>query len=365
MKVMISGGGTGGHIYPALAIADAIREIADRTEFLFVGAEGRMEMEKVPAAGYPIEGLWISGLHRGEWWRNITFPFKLVSSLWKSRTLIRRFRPDVVVGVGGFASGPLLEIASRMKIPTLIQEQNSYAGLTNKMLARKADRICVAFEGMGKYFPNEKIVLTGNPVREALLRSNWTRSLAREALGIPADHHVILSLGGSLGARTLNRMFGQNTELIASRPDIHFIWQYGALYDEEYRHSKTAGLPNVHAVKFIDDMAQMYVAADLVVARAGALTLAELAALGKAALLVPSPNVAEDHQTKNAMKLVNSQAALLLKDDEAVEKGISEMMHLVRQKEALTALEKNIRSFYHPGAANQIAGEVVKLATRL
>ncbi len=364
MKVMISGGGTGGHIYPALAIADALREITDRTEFLFVGAEGRMEMEKVPAAGYPIEGLRISGWNRQNWWRNVTFPFKLLSSLWKSRSLIRRFRPDVVIGVGGFASGPLLEIASRMKIPTLIQEQNSYAGLTNKMLARKVDRICVAFEGMEQYFPKGKLVLTGNPVRETLLESDWTRNSAREALGIPADHHVILSLGGSLGARTLNRMFDQNSELIAAHPNVHFIWQYGALYEAEYGHSVTAGLPNVHALKFIDDMAQMYLAADLVVARAGALTLAELAALGKAALLVPSPNVAEDHQTKNAMNLVNQQAALMLKDVEAVEKGIPEMIRLVDQKEALTELEENIRSFYHPGAALQIAREVIKLTKK-
>lgn len=361
MKVMISGGGTGGHIFPALAIADAVRKLDHEAQLLFVGAKGRMEMDKVPAAGYPIEGLWISGLDRQNMARNLAFPFKLISSLIQSNRLIKRFRPDVVVGVGGFASGPLLEVASRNGIPTLIQEQNSYAGLTNKLLAKKADRICVAFEGMEQYFPQEKIVVTGNPIRESLLESGWIRENARAKLGISEDAKVILSLGGSLGARTLNRMFGENTELIRSNLDTHFIWQYGSLYEEEYGNSHTAGLPNVTALKFIDDMALMYAAADLVVARAGALTLTELAALGKASLLVPSPNVAEDHQTKNAMKLVDGDAAYMLEDQEAITTGIDRMISLVNQPEELQRLEQNIQRFYRPDAAQRIAQEVLQL----
>lgn len=362
MKIMISGGGTGGHIFPALAIADALMHTHPATDILFVGAKGRMEMEKVPASGYPIEGLWITGLHRKNMVRNLTFPFKLISSLIKSFRLVRDFRPDVVVGVGGFASGPLLEVASRLGIPTLIQEQNSYAGLTNKMLARKADRICVAFEGMSAYFPAEKLTISGNPVRQTLLASNWTRESARKDLGIRSDQKVVLSLGGSLGARTINQMFGQNTQKIGRNPDIHFIWQYGALYEEEYKISQTARLSNVSAVKFIDDMARMYAAADLVVARAGALTLTELAALGKAALLIPSPNVAEDHQTKNARKLVEANAAELLSDADAVERGIDHISKLVREEAKLDQLGKNIKSFYRPDAAQLIAREVLKLA---
>lgn len=364
MKVMISGGGTGGHIFPALAIADAVRAIIPQSDIQFVGAQGRMEMEKVPAAGYPIVGLWISGLDRKNMIRNLTFPFQLISSLIKSYGLIRKMKPDVVVGVGGFASGPLLEVASRMNIPTLIQEQNSFAGITNKMLAKKADQICVAFEDMEKYFPEEKIILTGNPVRESLLGSDWSRESARADLGIGADRKVILSLGGSLGARTLNRMFGENTSTLAAHPEVHFIWQYGALYEEEYQNCETAGLPNVHAVKFIEDMGKMYVAADLVVARAGALTLTELAALGKASLLIPSPNVAGDHQTKNAMKLVERKAAILLRDEVAVQQGISTIVELVHQTEELEKLEENIRPFYRPDAAQNIAREIIKLSGR-
>lgn len=364
MKVMISGGGTGGHIFPALAIADALRELVPGTEVLFVGAKGRMEMEKVPAAGYPIEGLWISGLDRKNMFRNLAFPFKLVSSLRKSARLINRFRPDVVVGVGGFASGPLLEMASRKGIPTLIQEQNSHAGLTNKLLAGKVDRICVAFEGMETYFPASKIIFTGNPVRESLLKSQWTRENARADLGLSPEQKVILSLGGSLGARTLNRMFGENTDQIRSHKNIHFIWQYGSLYEEEYRQCATAELPNVTAVKFIEDMAKMYAASDLVVARAGALTLTELAALGKAALLIPSPNVAEDHQTRNARKLVDVDAAQMLADSEAVATGIEKMVSLVHQSEVLKSLGQNIQKMYKPKAAHLIAQEIVKLGER-
>ncbi len=361
MKIMISGGGTGGHIFPALAIADAIRALEPGADILFVGATGRMEMEKVPAAGYPIEGLWITGLHRRNLLRNISFPFKLGSSLLKSFRLIRNFKPDIAIGVGGFASGPLLEVASRLGIPILIQEQNSYAGLTNKILARKADRICVAFEGMGKYFPEEKLDLTGNPVRQALLTSNWTLDTARKELRISTDKKVVLSLGGSLGARTLNQMFVQNTQAIATQPNVHFIWQYGALYEDECAGSETAKLPNVTAVKFIDDMALMYAAADLVVARAGALTLTELAALSKAALLIPSPNVAEDHQTKNAMKLVEGGAANILKDSEAVSRGIEQIINLVHQEVELERLKKNIKLFYRPDAAQNIARKVIKI----
>ncbi|MBY5957545.1 undecaprenyldiphospho-muramoylpentapeptide beta-N-acetylglucosaminyltransferase [Membranicola marinus] len=362
MKIMISGGGTGGHIFPALAIADAINRLHPSANFLFVGAQGRMEMEKIPAAGYPIEGLWISGFDRQKMWRNFSFPFKLVSSLAKSYRLLKKFKPDAVVGVGGFASGPILEVAHRMGIPTLIQEQNSYPGVTNKLLARKVNRVCVAFEKMDAYFPNEKIVISGNPIRQSLLASNWSRTSARKDLGIAEDQKVVLALGGSLGARTLNQMFAQNTAAIEARPNIFYIWQYGALYEEEYSQSKTAQLPNVKAVKFIDDMARMYAASDLIVARAGALTLTELAALGKAALLIPSPNVAEDHQTKNARRLTESAAAGLLEDKNAVDGGIDRIQELVGQKEVLETYERNIKSFYRADAAERIATEVIKLA---
>lgn len=362
MKIMISGGGTGGHIFPALAIADAIRKLQPSTEFMFVGAKGRMEMEKVPAAGYAIRGLWISGLDRHRPLRNIAFPLKLISSLWTSYRLIREFQPDVVVGVGGFASGPLVEVASRWGVPVLIQEQNSYAGLTNKILARKADRICVAFDGMESYFPKEKLHLTGNPIRESLSKTGISRTAAKEELGMAPEKKVILSLGGSLGARTLNRMFAENTDKIDAHRDVHFIWQYGSLYSEEYGPSATAALENVTAIPFIDKMDLMYAAADLVVARAGALTLTELAALGKASLLIPSPNVAEDHQTKNAMKLIEGKAAAFVADDRAVESGIGELIDLVNNPEKLKSLEENIQSFYYPNAAKHIAEEVIKLA---
>jgi len=362
MKVMISGGGTGGHIFPALAIAEAIRRRVPDAEFLFVGAKGRMEMEKIPAAGYSIEGLWISGLDRKRIVRNLNFPFKLISSMVRSFRLIRQFRPDVIIGVGGFASGPLLEAGSRRGVPTLIHEQNSYAGITNKLLGRKVDKICVAFEGMEKFFPQEKLVLTGNPVRQDLIERKYSVEEAKDKLGIPSDSKTILSLGGSLGARTINQMFRDHTEEIAGRPDIHFIWQYGSLYEEEYGNCETAQLPNVTALKFIDDMSVAYAAADLVVARAGALTLTELAALRKAALLIPSPNVAEDHQTKNALQLSEKGAAVLLKDENARKSGVTRMMEMVQKPEDLKILRENIFSFYRPHADQAIVDEVIKIA---
>lgn len=362
MRIMISGGGTGGHIFPALAIAEALRRRVPGVEILFVGAKGRMEMEKVPAAGYKIEGLWISGLDRQKILKNLTFPLKVVSSLTRSFQLIRRFRPDVIVGVGGFASGPLLEAGARMKIPTLIHEQNSYAGITNKILSKKADRICVAFSGMEKYFPEEKILLTGNPIRQDLLEKKYSSEEARTKLGIQPGRKTILSLGGSLGARTLNQMFRDQTVLIAEQADTHFIWQYGSLYEEEYGTCDTARLENVTAVKFIEDMSLVYAAADLVVARAGALTLTELAALGKAAVLIPSPNVAEDHQTKNARQLENGGAAVLIKDEEARDTGIATLIDMIRKEEKLNILRKNIISFYREGADEVIAEEILKLA---
>lgn len=359
---MISGGGTGGHIFPALAIAEAIRKKEPAVEFLFIGARGRMEMEKVPAAGFDIEGLWISGLDRQRPLKNLLFPLKLISSLMKSFRLIRSFRPDVVVGVGGFASGPLLEAATRLKIPALIHEQNSYAGLTNKLLAKKADKVCVAFEGMEKFFPEAKLVKTGNPIREQLLGNPVTPEEAKEKLGIPENVKVVLSLGGSLGARTLNRMFREQTALIEAHPEIHFIWQYGALYEEEYAQCETAELENVHPRRFIEDMSVAYAAADVVIARAGALTLAELAALGKAAILIPSVNVAEDHQTRNAMQLREADAAMLIRDSEAIEKGLQLAMELAGNEEERQKLARNIQAFYRPDAAAAIADEVLKLS---
>lgn len=362
MKVMISGGGTGGHIFPAIAIANALRERIPESAIRFVGAKGKMEMEKVPAAGYEIEGLWISGLSRRSIIKNLLFPFKLVSSLWKSYRIIKKFRPDVVVGVGGFASGPLLEVACRLGKPTLIQEQNSYAGLTNKLLGKKVDRICVAFEGMDLFFPKEKLIELGNPVRSTLFENSYSQEEAKRQMGIPAQRKVILAIGGSLGARTINQMFRDNTELFRENEEVYFIWQQGKLYADEYGNCKSAKLNNVRAMTFIDDMAIAYTAADLVVSRAGALTLAELAALGKPAILIPSPNVAEDHQTKNALYLVNRNAALLVKDEDAVEKGIKIAIKTVKDQDVLTRLSLNIHGLERKNSAGRIADEIIKLA---
>lgn len=360
---MMSGGGTGGHIFPAIAIADKLRELSPGVEIRFVGAKNRMEMERVPKAGYPIDGLWISGLQRKLTLRNLLFPFQVVSSLLKSGQLLRRFRPHVVVGTGGFASGPLLRMAGSRGIPTLIQEQNAYAGLTNKLLASRADRICVAYPGLEKYFPAEKLLETGNPVRERQLLAATDQAAARRHFGLAPDQPTILVTGGSLGARTLNQaLLAAAEQLLGATGQV--LWQCGKLYEQECLASTTAALPNVRARAFIDRMDLAYAAADVVICRAGALTIAELCLLGKAAILVPSPNVAEDHQTKNAQALAERHAAILITDAEAPTSLITEALKLLHQTDQRRTLGQNAKQMAHPGATEAIAREVLRLANQ-
>lgn len=359
-RIMISGGGTGGHIYPAIAIADALKAVAE-VEILFVGAKGRMEMKKVPEAGYQIVGLWISGIQRKLSLKNLLFPFKLLSSLWKSSGLIKKFKPHAVVGVGGYASGPLLYVASRKRIPTLIQEQNSYAGLTNKWLAGRVQKICVAHDGMEKYFPENKLVITGNPVRNHILLDDARRKDSYEFFGFSPEKKTVFMTGGSLGARTMNEA------MLAALPgwaeqDVQVIWQTGGFYYEEMK-SRTEGMDmsRVYQVDFLREMDKAYQVADVVVARAGALSIAELELTGKASILIPSPNVAEDHQTKNALDLVNRDAALMLKDEEAIENLEGRVLELLDRENERTALSKNIRQLAKSRAAESIANEIMKL----
>lgn len=361
MKVIISGGGSGGHIYPAIAIADALKKEQADIDLLFVGAKGKMEMEKVPKAGYPIEGLWISGFHRKLTLRNLLFPFKLVSSLIKARRIIKRFKPDAVVGVGGFASGPTLEVANRLGIPTLIQEQNSYAGVTNKLLAKKASKICVAYQNMERFFPKEKIRWTGNPVRSDINNLSDRREEGLAHFQLDSNKETILLFGGSLGAKTLNEAMAANTALIAAESNLQILWQAGKLYYDTYKDTATAALPNVQIRPFLDRMDLAYAIADTVICRAGALTISELCIVGKPAILIPSPNVAEDHQTQNALALVENKAAHLVKDKEAKERMIPTAIHIMRNKNIKKELARNIRQLVKPNAAQEIAKEVIQL----
>lgn len=358
---MITGGGTGGHVFPAIAIADAIRKLQPDTEFLFVGANGKMEMERVPQAGYAIEGLNISGFQRSMSLRNLSFPFKLLSSLWKARKIIRRFQPDVVVGTGGYASGPVMQSAQRAGVPTLIQEQNSYAGVTNKILAKKAAAVCVAYDHMEQFFPADKIVFTGNPVRSDIVNLEGKREAGLKHYDLDPAKKTIAVVGGSLGARTLNNAMRDNAELLEKNNNIQVMWQCGRFYEMLYNECDTAKLPNVHLRAFIDRMDLLYAAADVVISRAGALTVSELCLVGKPVVLVPSPNVAEDHQTKNALALVEKGAARLVRDAEAIEKMLQEAL-LVLENEALAfSLSESIRQMGRPNAAEAIAREVFKI----
>ncbi|MEE9437541.1 MAG: undecaprenyldiphospho-muramoylpentapeptide beta-N-acetylglucosaminyltransferase [Saprospiraceae bacterium] len=361
MKVIISGGGTGGHVFPAIAIADAIKKNNADADILFVGAKGKIEMDRVPKAGYPIVGLPIRGFHRKLTFRNLMFPFKLVSSLIKARGIVKNFKPDVAVGVGGYASGPILQMASMVGVATLVQEQNSYAGVTNKLLGKKVNTICVAYNNMEKFFPEDKIVFTGNPVRREIFENNITTSGAKAKLGLVEANKTILIFGGSLGARALNVAIESGAELLSQHPEINIIWQVGKLYYEDYENSNVAKLPNVTVLPFIEDMASAYKAADLVVCRSGALTISELSLVVKAAILVPSPNVAEDHQTKNAMALVRKKAAKIVTDDEGKEKLVPLMLELIENEVERKELCDNIRIFGRPNAANMIAEEISKL----
>lgn len=361
IKIIISGGGTGGHVYPAIAIADAIiQNIESKSEILFVGSKGRMEMEKVPAAGYNIEGLWISGLQRRLTIDNLSFPFKLLHSLYKARKILKRFSPDVVVGVGGYASGPLLYMASRQTIPVLIQEQNSYAGITNKLLAKKANKICVAYEYMERFFPKEKIVITGNPVRKDILNVHLKKTEALKYFNFSKNKKTILVIGGSLGARTINESIDSKiSDIIES--GLQLIWQTGRSCERWMTEDGKRMMEGIQILDFIDRMDLAYSAADIVISRAGAITISELCLVKKPAILVPSPNVAEDHQTKNAMALVNNNAAVLIKDEDAREKLVDAAIALLNNEERKNILKENIGKLAKPGAAETIAEEILSL----
>jgi UDP-N-acetylglucosamine--N-acetylmuramyl-(pentapeptide) pyrophosphoryl-undecaprenol N-acetylglucosamine transferase len=351
---MISGGGTGGHIYPAIAIANAWKEKHPNAEILFVGADGKMEMQKVPEAGYKIEGLTVAGLQRSLSLSNLSFPFKLAKSLLKSRKLIQEFQPQAVVGVGGYASGPLLFMAQQKGIPTLIQEQNSYAGLTNKLLAKKAKRICVAYPNMDQFFPKNSLRLTGNPVRKDILEIEGKKEEAMTFFGLQPNQKVILVLGGSLGARTINQAV--NASLIDfAREEYQVIWQCGKIYFKDYQKSlNQLELEGVSLFPFIQRMDLAYAAADLVVSRAGALSVSELSLVGKPVIFIPSPNVAEDHQTKNAMAVVENEAAVIIKDAEAKVQLAQKVIELINDEDRLKRLSFNIKKLAKPEAAKEI-----------
>lgn len=357
---MISGGGTGGHIYPAISIAQTLKDMLQHVEILFVGAKDKMEMEKVPAAGFEIEGLWISGIQRKVSADNLIFPIKLFSSLRQSARLIKKFNPDVVVGVGGFASGPLLYVAGRKGIPTLIQEQNSYAGLTNKWLSKSANTICVAHEGMEKYFPADKIVVTGNPVRKTIKLNPNRKPEAYKHFDLDDKKPTLLVIGGSLGARTLNESTLAGLEKL-EKEGIQLIWQCGGYYKNEMQERAKGKGGKVVLKDFILQMNFAYACADVVISRAGALSIAELMLTGKPSILVPSPNVAEDHQTINAKALVAKDAAEMVKDNEAMDKLIDEAISLINDKKRQEKLSKNIYAMAHENAAVDIANEVMKL----
>ena len=365
LRIIISGGGTGGHIFPAVSIANAIKELRPDTEILFVGAEGRMEMHRVPAAGYPIKGLPVAGFDRKNLFKNIPVLIKLFKSQRLARKIVKDFHPHAAVGVGGYASGPTLKVAGSMGIPTLLQEQNSYAGVTNKLLAKQAKKICVAYEGMERFFDKEKIILTGNPIRQGLLNHSTTREEAISTFGLDPNKRTVLILGGSLGARTINQCLMENLDKVKSS-GVQFIWQTGKIYIEEAKASvaKFGELPMLHVTDFISDMATAYCAADLVISRAGAGSISEFCLLQKPVILVPSPNVAEDHQTKNALALVNKNAALYVKDMEAKELLLDKAIEAVKQPDLLKNLSKNITELAFTDSANIIAEEVIKLAEK-
>lgn len=361
LRIIISGGGTGGHIFPAVSIANAIKELYPEAEILFVGALGRMEMQRVPAAGYKIIGLPICGFDRKNLLNNIKVLFKIWKSQRMAKNIIKEFKPMAAVGVGGYASGPLLNQAAKMGIPCLIQEQNSYAGVTNKLLAKKAERICVAYDGMEKFFPAEKIIKTGNPVRQSLLSSTVEKDEAVKSFGLDPEKKTILLVGGSLGARTINDSVMQHLDLVENT-DVQFILQTGKYYHAQITDTLKGRQPkNLVVTDFISDMAAAYKAADLVISRAGASSISEFCLIGKPVILVPSPNVAEDHQTKNAMALVEKQAAIYVKDADAPATLLKQAIELVNDDKKLQNLSANIQTLALPDSATIIAKEVIKI----
>ena len=368
MRYLISGGGTGGHIFPAVSIANALKELDPEAEILFVGALGRMEMERVPQAGYKIIGLPVRGFNRAQPWKNVSVVIDLLRSLWQVRKIIRDFRPDVGVGVGGYASGAAMWQAAKMGIPILLQEQNGFAGVTNKILRNKAAKICVAYEGMERFFPADKIILTGNPVRQNLLKPS---AVSRQHSD--GDRNLLI-IGGSLGARTINEavleaITGEGLAVSGERiSDVHVVWQTGKAYYEKYKELAESRCPGITASRqieilpFLADMPDRYAQADLVISRAGASSISEICLLGKPAILVPSPNVAEDHQTHNALALVNKDAAVLVRDAEAKEKLMSTALELIRDDKRLKVLSTNVLKLAQKDSAKRIAEEVMKLA---
>lgn len=363
LRIIISGGGTGGHIFPAVSIANAIKENHPRAKILFVGAEGRMEMQRVPAAGYEIKGLPVAGFDRKHLWKNISVLLKLLKSQRMAKHIIKDFQPMAAVGVGGYASGPTLKMAQKMGIPTLLQEQNSYAGVTNKLLAKSAKKICVAYDGMERFFPADRILKTGNPVRQGLLDSKITRDEAIRNFGLNPAKKTILLIGGSLGARTINESVLKHLDLVRNS-QVQFILQTGKYYYEDIAQQLIGEpeMPMLHVTDFIASMDQAYAAADLVISRAGAGSISEFCLLKKPVLLVPSPNVAEDHQTKNAMALVEKQAALYVKDADAADTLLELAIQTVGDEQKLASLSKNIEKLAYNDSANIIAQEVYNMA---
>lgn len=363
LRVIISGGGTGGHIFPAVSIANAIKAKRPDAKILFVGALGRMEMQRVPAAGYEIKGLPICGFDRKNMLRNVIVLYRIWKSQRMARKIIKEFKPMAAVGVGGYASGPTLNECASMDIPCLIQEQNSYAGVTNKLLAKKAKRICVAYEGMDRFFPADKIVITGNPVRQSLIENSISREDAIKSFGLDPEKKTILLVGGSLGARTINESIMQHLDMVENS-GVQFIWQTGKYYNAAIMEKLNAykKLPMLKVTDFISDMGAAYKAADLVISRAGASSISELCLIGKPVILVPSPNVAEDHQTKNAMALVNKDAALYVKDADAPHSLLALAINTVKDADHLAKLSANIRKLGKENSAEVIADEVIKLA---
>lgn len=364
LRIIISGGGTGGHIFPAVSIANAIKAKHPEAKILFVGAEGRMEMQRVPAAGYDIKGLPIKGFNRANLLKNVSVLMKLWKSLRMACTIIKDFKPQVAVGVGGYASGATLYECSRMGIPCLIQEQNSYAGVTNKLLSKRAKKICVAYEGMERFFPADRIIMTGNPVRQNVLDTPLTEEEARKSFGLNPTKKTILLVGGSLGARTINRAVLEHLNLVEGS-NVQFIWQTGKYYHQSILDEmKGKNIPNLKIMDFISDMGAAYKAANLVISRAGASSISEFQLIGKPVILVPSPNVAEDHQTKNAMALVNKNAALFVKDIEAPDTLLEMAIRTVSDNEKLNELSENVKKMGLQNSAEVIADEVMKLINK-
>ena len=357
-KFILSGGGTGGHIYPAIAIANELKSRYPDADFLFVGASDRMEMDKVPQAGYNIEGLWISGIQRKLTLKNLAFPFKLMTSLMRSRNIIKTFKPDVVIGTGGFASGPLLQVATSKKVPSLIQEQNSYPGITNKLLGKRVDTICVAYEGLEKFFPKDKIRVTGNPIRKDLLEVKGKHIEGKDTFNLIHSKHTLLVLGGSLGARRINELIESKLEFFEEL-NVQLIWQCGKLYYDHYKSYNDLKHVQVHA--FLNNMDMAYAAADVIISRAGAISVSELCIVGKPVIFIPSPNVAEDHQTKNAKAVADKNAAILIKEGDLDAEFENQFSELITNEEKRKELSKNIEVLALVNATNDIVDEVEKL----